>query len=288
MQTLVELRNIQKKMDDFELGPIDFTIEPGTITALVGNNGSGKSTLLKLMMHLVKPDKGTIELFHKRVGGEDESWKKHVAYQAQTPIGYNAFNGEALRDLVSRWYPNWDDALFMSITNQLDVSLKKRFGKMSQGAQQKLTLALTIASNTNLLILDEPTSFLDIPSKRLLFNLLVSWMEQDTERSIILASHQSEDIKKLADYITVVNKGKMHDTFEKETLTENYQRYWFKEELPFATVPGEINREDNTIVTNRPSEAEVFFNKNNFSWMNRAAVDLDDVITMILTHEAKR
>ncbi|MGM8211522.1 ATP-binding cassette domain-containing protein [Virgibacillus sp. W0430] len=283
MKKWVSVENVQKKIDSFELGPIDFVIEPGTITALVGSNGSGKSTLLKLLINLAKQDTGTIVLFDKQVSGSDESWKKHVTYLAQTTVGFNTFTGEALRDLISRWYPNWDEASFRKIVQQLDISLTKRFSKMSQGAQQKLMLALAIARNTELLILDEPTSFLDIPSKRAIIDLLVNWMEQG-ERSIILATHQSEDIKKLADYIIVLNDGKSLGMFEKETLTEGYQYYWFHDEVPSASVPGEIARIDNRILSNQPEATELHLEKGGLPWSNRTGISLEEAITRLLTN----
>lgn len=164
----------------------------------------------------------------------------------------------------------------------MGVTLNKPFGKLSQGDQQKLSLALTIARNAELLILDEPTSFLDIPSKKILMDLLVNWMEQD-EHAILMASHQSEDIKKLADYITVLDSGKLLGTFEKEELIESYQRYWFREEPSKSIVPGEVSRTENYIVSNQPEVTEEYFIQNKITWMNRTTVDLDETITLLLT-----
>lgn len=286
MQTWIEIEQLQKKIDDFQLGPIDLTIEPGTITALVGNNGSGKSALLKLIMNLAKPDTGTIKLSGTSVSGEDEGWKTQVAYQPQTALGYNAFTGEVLKEMISRWYPKWDEALFMKVTNLFDVPLNKRFGKLSQGSQQKLILALTIARNAPILILDEPTSFMDIPSKKILIDLLVDWMDQG-ERAIVIASHQVEDIQKLADHIVVLNNGHMLGIFEKEELTEDYKRYWFNDKLPIKEVSGEALREYNNIVSNHPEATEQFLHDHHIPWANRTAVGMDEVITLLLTKGEK-
>lgn len=281
MKPFVEITNLKKEIEDFKLGPLDLTIEAGTITALVGNNGSGKSTLLKLIMHLAKRDAGEIKLFNQPVYGTDESWKTLVAYQSQTTIGYDPFTGEQLRSLVSHWYPAWDEALFAKMVKLLDIPLNKQFGKLSQGSQQKLILALTIPRNTNLLILDEPMSFIDIPSKKILMNLLVEWIEQD-ERAIIIASHQIDDIMKLADYLFVLRSGETLGMYEKEALTESYQRYWINETFP-PMVPGEVLREDNSIVSNQPSRTENFLNEKDVKWSNQAAVELEEVITILLT-----
>src|SRR5690625_6529311 len=114
------------------------------------------------MMGLVKSNQGTIKMFDQFVHQQDESWKKEVAYQPQTTIGSDAFTGKALRDLDSHFYPNWNDELFTNIDQLLDINFNKRNDKLSQGSQQKLKFALTIARNDKLLILDEPTAHIDL------------------------------------------------------------------------------------------------------------------------------
>src|SRR5699024_4371862 len=179
--------------------------------------------LFKMIMNLVNVDKGDITVFNKRVNGKNESWKTDISYQPQTQVGYDAFTGNQLKELISQWYPHWNNDLFKQLIELFDVPLTKRYGKLSQGAQQKLLLALTIARQTSLLLLDEPTSFLDIPSKKILIDILIDWMDQD-ERSILFASHQADEIKRIADYIVILRDGKIVGHYEKEQLIESYKR----------------------------------------------------------------
>ncbi|MBP1970976.1 ABC-2 type transport system ATP-binding protein [Virgibacillus natechei] len=281
MDSFVEINELQKQIDDFHLGPINVTVEPGTITALVGNNGSGKSSLLKLMMNLAKPDTGNTTIFGKKVSSENESWKSHVSYQPQTVIGWNAYTGKTLKNLISALYPNWDEVAFNHMVDLFDIPLNKQFGKLSQGVQQKLSLALTIPRNTPLLLLDEPTSFMDIPSKKHLTDILVDWMDQG-DRAIIMASHQSADMMKLADYLSVIRSGEWIGNFEKEALTETFKRYWVSNSLPAAHIPGEVSRGDQQIISNQPEATENYFLENNLEWANRTALDLEDIITLLL------
>lgn len=281
MSSWINIQNVEKKIDRFQLGPINLNIYPGTITALVGNNGSGKSTLFKMMMDLVNFDKGSIEIFNKNVNSHDESWKKDIAYQPQTQIGFDAFTGNQLRDLISEWYPNWDEQLFIKIVNLLDISLTNRFSKLSQGNQQKLVLALTIARNTKILLLDEPTSFLDIPSKKALIDLLIDWMEQD-ERSIIFASHQADDIQKIADYITVLKHGRLIGHYEKEQLVQSYKRIWIEQPLNDNHIPGEIVREEHSIISNNLEQTEQYLIENEINILKVTAIDLEESISLLL------
>ncbi|MEC5424108.1 ABC transporter ATP-binding protein [Virgibacillus sp. C22-A2] len=281
MNRFLEISQIQKRIDEFNLGPIDLKIEPGTITALIGNNGSGKSTLLKLIMNLAKPDMGNIKFFNKFVYGHDESWKKQVAYQPQTVIGWNPFTGNSLKEFISPLYPNWNEDQFNKMVSLLAIPLDKRYGKLSQGDQQKLSLALTLPRNTPLMLLDEPTSFIDIPSKKHFIDLVVDWMDQG-ERAIIMTSHQSEDIMKLADYLYVLQNGKMMGTFEKEELTESYMCYWMKCDLSVKPIPGEVSRENNRLISNNPSATETFFLENNLTYTTAKNMGMEEIITILL------
>src|SRR5699024_7453877 len=279
--SLIHISQLEKKIDDFHLGPIHLTIERGTITALVGNNGSGKSTLLKLIMNLAKADMGNIRVNDILISGEDESWKQYIAYQPQTTIGYDPFTGKALKDLIANWYPQWDDKFFNRVIDMLHVPLNKPFGKLSPGAQQKLSFALTIARNTPILILDEPTAHMDIPSKNLLIDRLVDWMDQG-ERAIIIASHQADDIRKLSDYLFVLQSGQMIGHFAKDELVEIYQKYWVTEALPTHLIPGEVERLDQTIISNDPEVTEQYLQDHKIKWTKRTSVDLEEIIELLL------
>ncbi|WP_164667468.1 ATP-binding cassette domain-containing protein [Virgibacillus doumboii] len=283
MQAYANISQVQKKVDDFHLGPIDLKITPGTITALVGNNGSGKSTLLKLMMNMVSPDMGNIKVFDKFVYGQDESWKTKISFQPQTAIGFNGYTGKELKALISLLYPDWDESLFEKMMEAFNLPLTKKYGKLSQGVQQKLTLALTIPRNTPLLLLDEPTAFMDIPSKRLLMDILTDWMDQGGPRAIVMASHQTEDIMKLADYLCVLQDGKMNGVFEKDALTESYKRYWLSSSLPETTIPGEVARKTQQIISNQPEQTEAFFEESNTAVTNRTSLDMEEIIELILS-----
>ncbi|MFD1609729.1 ATP-binding cassette domain-containing protein [Oceanobacillus luteolus] len=282
MEPILTISNLEKTIEEFHLGPIDISFEKGTITALVGNNGSGKSTLLKSIMNLVQLDRGLIKLDHISINGEDESWKKLIAYQPQTVVGWDPFTGTTLKKLIAPLYPHWDEGLFHKMVKLFDIPLDKKFGKLSQGVQQKLNLALTIPRNAPLLILDEPTSFMDIPSKKILMDLLVDWMEEEN-RTLIIASHQVEDIRKLADFLFVLHNGKMIGNFEKEELMEKYARYWFGDSLPAITIPGEVVREDGYIISCKPRDTETYLKENKIEWRHRSSLELEDIITILLT-----
>lgn len=285
MDPFIEVDYITKQIDHFCLGPVQLSIEPGTVTALIGDNGSGKSTLIKMMMNLVHPKEGTITAFGHNVQNTTEVWKEQVAYLPQTAIGYDTFNGLHLKKLISRWYPTWDETLFKQIVTDLNIPLNHTFSKLSQGVQQKLLLALTISRGTKLLILDEPMTSLDIPSKKYITDVLIEWLEQkDGYRSIILASHQAEDIKRLADYLYLLRGGEPIGFFEKDHLIEQFQRYWISdmERLPPFKMPGEIKRDEYSSLSQNRQQTEMFLKKHHIDWVKSESVDLEDIIALKL------
>lgn len=281
MHAWISLKDVQKRIDEFSLGPITIDFEPGTITALIGENGSGKTTFCKMLMHLVKQDEGDIYVHDTNTREDGDTWKQSIAYQPQKPIGYGLYTGNQLQTFISTWYPNWNQDRFEKIVEDLNIPLQKKFSKMSEGAQQKLLFALTIARNTDILLLDEPTAHLDIPSKRYVIDTLVEWMDEK-ERMIIISSHQIDDIKKLSDYLCVLHGGEVIGTFEKETLQESFKQYWFRDSLPSEPIPGERMRRDNMILSENAARTEAYCIEHGLSWERETHVDLEEIITHLL------
>lgn len=176
----------------------------------------------------------------------------------QTPIGYHPYTGHDLKEMIAPMIQTGTIGCFAESVEKFHLLLNKKYGKLSQGMQQKLSLALTIPRSATLLLLDEPTSIMDIPSKRLLMDLLTNWMDKD-ERAIVMASQQAENIMKLADYLCVLQDGKQIGSFEKEERLQHYRKYWLASGLPEEPVPGEISREGQSIISDQPDATEAFF-----------------------------
>gem|GEM_PF-4842577 len=140
---------------------------------------------------------------------------------------------------------------------------------------------MTIPQNAPRLILDEPTSFMDIPSKQLLIEILTDWMDQG-ERGIVMASHQIADIMKLADYLYVLQDGKQFDTFEKEELLQCYRIYWVAPRLPEEPIPSEVARENQSIISEAPNETEAFFRDRHVTITHQTALDPGEILSYLL------
>lgn len=279
----VEIRNLKKRINgDFQLGPLDIQFEPGTITAIVGKNGAGKSTIAKLIMNLAKRDAGEIIIEGEEVSFFNENWKKKIAYQPQSLLGFNLFNGSELKGLIAPLYPSWDEELFQHLVKAFDVPLNKSYGKLSPGVQQQLNLVLTLPRDTDVLLLDEPTAHMDIPAKQILTEELVSWMERG-EKTVIFVSHQAEDIRKLADYIVILHKGQVVEKATKDELVQSFKRYWMAQPLPAERIASEMLRKnDRVIISNNPIITEDDLNKRGLNWLQAEPLELDEIISLIM------
>lgn len=198
---------------------VTLQLPAGSICGLLGPNGAGKSTLLKLMAGLLFPQQGRC-----RVLGQDPS-RRNPACLADIFLLPEEFALPALTADQYAWryasfYPRFDHARLHALLQEFELPLTQKLNTLSQGQKKKFLLAFGIATNTRLLIMDEPTNGLDIPSKAQFRRVLLKhWDEQ---RSFLISTHQVHDFDGLIDAIAIIDKGHilLHETLE--TLTQRY------------------------------------------------------------------
>ncbi|PYZ95026.1 hypothetical protein CR194_05800 [Salipaludibacillus keqinensis] len=222
---MIQFKEVEKYIDDqFKLGPINFKVEPSTVTALIGNNGAGKSTFIRLLTGMVFPDGGSINRFDEKE--IDTKWKEKMAYVPQTSIGFERFTLKQLTHLYKIGYETWDEDEFMRLTLRFQLPMTKRFDSLSVGMQKLALLMLALSRNSKVLVMDEPLSGVDMESQEMMRDEWVSYLEADSGRSIIFASHVPEEVKEFADYIVCMNQGQLTGSYEKDQLKQNYGRIW--------------------------------------------------------------
>lgn len=181
---------------------LNLQLRDGHIYGLLGKNGAGKSTLLKIMMGLVFPVKGNCLFNGTNVSGRPVSVLEDVFFIAEelfvpslTPVQFVAN--------TAGFYPNFSQDLFFQYLKLLDVDLYGVMTKQSYGQQKKAMIAFGLATNTHLLIMDEPTNGLDIPSKVQFRKLIAS--VQTENRCIVISTHQVRDLDRLIDTMLVLH-----------------------------------------------------------------------------------
>lgn len=201
---------------------LSLELQPGFIYGLLGQNGTGKSTLLRNISGLLFPKKGSIEVMGHTPG------KRQPAFLERVFLVPEEFYLPPMR--VDRWvrnnapfYPQFSMTQFSRYMADFGVSPEARTDEISYGQQKKVFISYALATNTSVLLMDEPTNGLDIPSKSQFRKVIAGALDED--KCIIISTHQVKDLENLIDRVTVINEGKI--LFD-QTLYAISQKLQFK------------------------------------------------------------
>ncbi|MFD1955625.1 ABC transporter ATP-binding protein [Paenibacillus thailandensis] len=290
-QTAIALDQVSLQRQRFQLGPVSLAIPQGYVTAIVGPNGSGKSTLFRMMLDLVKPERGTIRLLDHQVGtAGDTSLKQRIGYLAEGPtVGEDNMTGAFKTAFVRRWYSGWDDRHYRDLLAMFEVDDSLKLGKMSKGMRRKYDFALALAHRPELLLLDEPSSGLDPLAWRTMLEVLHRYME-DGDRTILMASHVVEEVRRLADYIVFMAGGEVLGMYEKDELLGRWQILFVQgtglTSGGAAGMPGlcELAPAGQAwrVVTREAYDAERWCAENDIDITHRQPMGLDDILAELM------
>jgi len=281
---VVSLRDIRKSYGNFELGPVDLAIEqPGYVVAVVGPNGGGKSTLIRMLMNLVQPDSGELTLFGGAYPDDEVAIMQRVGYVPERCVGHDEMSAKALGEFASHWYPTWDQRLYEDLVKRLDIETDKKFGKLSKGIQHRLAFALTLATGSELLFLDEPTAGVDPFARREMLEDISRFMH-DGDKTVVFATHVMEEVRRIADFVVLLVAGEFLGLHEKDALLEQWKIFWVDRE-PEGDVPGLVEVERGSLarlVSDSPQEtAEALFAQN-IQIVRSGALDLEEILSHLM------
>lgn len=283
---IISLRDVRKSYGVFELGPINLDLDPGHVVAIVGPNGGGKSTLIKMLMNLIRPTSGEITLFGDAYPQDEVAIKQRIGYAPERPLGYEDLSPMALSELVSHFYPRWDQRLYEDLLADVTIDKNKVFGEFSTGAQRRLTFALAMATGSELLLLDEPTSGVDPFSRRQILEGITRFMmdERYGDRTVVFATHVMEEVMSNADHVAFLVDGELLGCFAKDALLEGWRTFWLDRELE-ENVPGLIGVADTNppgIISDSPRETEEALFAQSIGIVRSEALDLEEIFLHLM------
>jgi ABC-2 type transport system ATP-binding protein len=223
---MVELNQIHfaynKKKPLFK--DLNITFKPGSIYGLLGKNGAGKSTLLKLICGLNFPDKGkSITLgFHTQ---EREPTMLQEIIHIPEEVNLPSISMETYAKINGAFYPKFNYQQLEDCLSEFELDKRTNIRDLSYGQKKKFLIAFGLAANTLVLLMDEPTNGLDIPSKSQFRKMVAAAFDQN--KLIIISTHQVRDLENLIDTVTIVEKGqiifneKMEDISSKLSFEKN-------------------------------------------------------------------
>ena len=185
------------------LGNVSMTLEKGKIYGLLGENGVGKSTLLKILSGLLKMESGECDVFGEVPYSRNPSFLQDIFYLPEDFAGENVVVEKYAMQL-GMFYPNFSPDKFNRIITEFGVDPKAKFNKLSLGQQKKAIIAVALSLGTRVLLMDEPSNGLDIPSKSLLRRLIAENASED--QLIVISTHQVKDLENLIDPIIIMDK----------------------------------------------------------------------------------
>ncbi len=223
MDYALKLRNVCKQYDnsDFILDKVSFSLPTGSILGFIGENGAGKTTTIGCILNTLTPDSGSIELFGKQMCDADVDVRENigVVYDGDNFPGY--LTAKQLSYIMSGVYKQWDEPLFYEYLQKFGLKDTQRIAKYSKGMTMKLAIATALSHHPQLLILDEATGGLDPVMREDLLDIFLEFIENE-QHSILLSSHITSDLERVADYIAFIHNGRIILTETKDNLIYNY------------------------------------------------------------------
>lgn len=221
MENVIEVKNLNKNYTDFTLDNVSFSVPKGSIMGLIGANGAGKSTTIKLLLNLIKRNSGSVKIFGKDIIDNEQEIKEDIGVVFDESNFHDTLKAKNINSIMKSIYKNWDEKLFASYLKKFKLPLDKNIKSFSRGMKMKLSIAVSLSHKPKLLILDEATSGLDPIVRNEILDVFLDFIE-DGEHSILLSSHITSDLEKIADYITLINNGKVILSQCKDDLIYNY------------------------------------------------------------------
>jgi ABC-2 type transport system ATP-binding protein len=229
----VVLAHVAKHYRHFDLGPLDLAVAHGEITGLIGPNGAGKSTTLRILMGLVLPDAGTVQVLGHPIPQGQREAKADTGFVSEDLRLYKAASLRWHMDFVRSMFPRWDEEYASRLLRRFDLKAEQKIKGLSHGQRVKAAILLALARHPRLLVLDEPTTGLDPVARHEVLQELMEVLLDD-ERTVIFSSHNTLDVEQISDRITFIDRGRVIASDDKESFLDHWRR--IRVEVPTGVV----------------------------------------------------
>ena len=222
MNNGLEIKDLTVDLGGFKLDNINLEIKKGAITGLIGKNGAGKTSLIKTIMRQYNDSCGKILYNGKSFAENEVEILSKIACVFDAPHFNTFIKPKKLVKIYQSFYPSFDLQKYNALMEKFNLPPDRRITKYSLGMQRKYCLILALCQGADILILDEPTSGIDPYDRGEVVSLIQEFM-LDESKTVLFSTHITEDLDKIADYIVMMDEGKVTLNEDKETLAERYR-----------------------------------------------------------------
>ena len=232
---MLEITNLCKRYDGFALGPIDLTLERGTVHGLIGPNGAGKTTLYRSVMGTVRRDQGLVRVGGRPADASSGEWKRKIGYVGDyTPL-FEHWSGARNLTAFAAFYDTWSEETAESLASRFEFDLSQKVSAYSTGQRTKLAIILALAHHPSLLLLDEPANGLDPVTRETFMEVLYEQMRNE-DLTVLYATHHVSEIEHMVDQLIFISDGRILAHEPVDALVENWRKITFRTSHPPSAV----------------------------------------------------
>ena len=217
----IEIRNLTKQYDGFKLDNVSFDLPKGCVMGFIGQNGAGKSTTIRALLNIIKTDSGTIKLLGMDHSKDEYAIKEQLAAIFDELPFPEMFTANQVNTMFKGLYRNWNEETYFAYLDRFCLPRKKKLKKFSKGMKMKLQIATALSHGAKLLIMDEATTGLDPIVRNEILDIFREYI-QDEDNSILMSSHITSDLEKIADCVTFIDRGQILLTGYKDDILQNH------------------------------------------------------------------
>lgn len=221
---MISFSNVVKRFDEkLVLDNINWKLSKGHCYGLVGPNGSGKSTLLRLISGVIESDAGTVFVDRENVF-DNPNAKEKIFFLADDPYFFPQSTMDEMRAFYQRFYPNFDTQKYQSLIEDFKLDPFTKINSFSKGMKRQVMLILGLASNPDILLLDEAFDGLD-PVMRFKLRQYIAQEISENEILVIISSHNLRELEDICDHIAMINNNKLQMDSATDEMQETYHKY---------------------------------------------------------------
>lgn len=218
---VIELKGVSKDYGDFKLDDVSFSVPEGSVCGFIGQNGAGKTTTIQIILDAINRDSGEVNVFGKSMDKDSAALRENIGVVFDEMGFHDFLNAKQINTIMKNVYQNWDQEKYFEYLKLFSLPVKKACGSFSRGMRMKLQIATALSHGAKLLIMDEPTSGLDPIVRNEMLQIFREFVVEE-DHTILLSSHITGDLEKLADEVVFIDGGKIVLKGNKDEMLEKH------------------------------------------------------------------